>query len=100
MLHDLLHTLSGFGIPIPIDLEDADGPVEWGGENVRWVYDPTAMEDGFVLRLYAKLPGAAGDKVDIAFTPSAQIARALVDGCVLHPGDALDWLRVNADALG
>lgn len=97
MLQDLLYTLAGFGIPIPLNLVGG-GPVVWeGAPGSEWVYDPFATENGFVLRMYARTPN--GD-LDIAFTPFGRIARAVLGEQVLSDEAALTWLKEGSYALG
>ena len=89
---DLLQFLSRIGIPVPVDLESRVMCV-WGRGDVRWVFDPTATENSFVLRLYV------GKECDIAFTPSGAVARAICDGRILSDEAAIQWIEEHADAL-
>jgi hypothetical protein len=78
--------LAGLNMPI---VDDSRDMLAWqlaGHPDVTAIYDPRAVANGFVLKLEGTL--ATGSRLDFGFTPTGQIARAVMNGEFIADNDA------------
>lgn len=57
------------------------------GNDCLLTYDPSAQENGFVLRLSAPPAAAGGKHLDVAFFPDGRLARALHGDEIIEDAD-------------